>query len=70
MDSLGNRAGAIAALEQAQTSFPTDREILHALATMNRDEGHTQAALGWARKLQAISPGDEAVAKLVQELEG
>ena len=70
LDSLGNRAGAIAALEQAQLSFPTDREILHALATLHRDEGHKETALDWAKKLQAISPGDESVGKLLEELGG
>jgi len=70
LDSLGNRAGPIAALEQAQRSFPTDREILHALATLHRDEGHKEVALAWAKKLQALSPGDESVGKLVEDLGG
>ncbi len=70
LDSLGNRLEALSELERAQVRFPADPEILHALATLNRDEGRTEIALRWAKQLQAISPGDESVDKLVQALGG
>jgi hypothetical protein len=42
---------------------------LQALATISRDAGRREQAIGYARKLVAISPGDPGARRLLAELE-
>jgi predicted CXXCH cytochrome family protein len=56
LNSAGRSNEAITALEAAHARRPADREILIALATINRDAGHRDAAINWARRLVAIDP--------------
>ena len=48
---------------------PTDREILLALATMSRDQGDIEAAIGWASRLRDLVPGDPGAGRLLAELQ-
>ena len=57
-------------LALAAERHPGDAEILLALTTFNRDAGRREQALSYARKLQALLPGNPSVDGLVQELVG
>ena len=67
LNSTGRSDEALKALEAAHARHPTDREILFALVTINRDAGRQDAAMAWARKLAAIDPSARA---LVDQLRG
>jgi predicted CXXCH cytochrome family protein len=58
LNSYGQPALALKTLEQAHKRFPGDRPTLKALASMERDRGHREAALGYARSLLALAPDD------------
>ena len=60
---------AIAFLTSANERFPGYRDITFALATMHRDAGRLEQALGYARDLLALSPDDASAGRLVSELE-
>jgi Flp pilus assembly protein TadD len=61
---------ALAVLKTAQRRHPADRDLLLALATLNRDAGDAEAALGYARKLSELNPDDPQAAALLSELAG
>jgi tetratricopeptide (TPR) repeat protein len=67
--STGRMREAIETLERANTSHPGDREILAALVSYHRELGHVDRALEYARQLLNLSPTDEAVRRLVAQLE-
>ena len=69
LNSVGKTDQALAVLQKAQARHPNDRDILIALATMNRDSGHMSEAREYARKLAALSPDDPSTRQLVQQLE-
>ena len=60
---------ALEVLEAARAGRPADRRLLYALATISRDAGHTEAALGYAHALRELRPGDSGTAALIRELE-
>ena len=60
---------ALEVLEAARARRPADRRLLYAVATISRDAGNVEAALGYARALRDLRPGDPAAAALVRELE-
>lgn len=68
LNSVGRGDDAIAALEQAQSLHPGNRELLWALATFERDRGHTAAARDWANRMLALNPADEAANQLLESL--
>ncbi|MGH8648456.1 MAG: tetratricopeptide repeat protein, partial [Burkholderiales bacterium] len=68
LHSLRDKARGIAALEKAHQSFPGDRAILQALATMERDRGDRAKAIIYAEKLAALAPDDSEARALVREL--
>jgi tetratricopeptide (TPR) repeat protein len=68
LQSAGRVDEALAVLDQATERHPGDVEILVALATFNRDAGHREQALGYARRLQALLPGNASVEGLIREL--
>ncbi len=69
LDSTGDRAGAIRVLEGAHGRTPADREVLLALVSYEQEGGDSDAALGYARKLLALSPQDAEAEALVRALE-
>jgi tetratricopeptide (TPR) repeat protein len=69
LHEVGRREEALAVLEQAHERRPGDREPLLALATIRRDQGDLSAALGYARKLVELSPGDPGAQSLIEQLE-
>jgi Flp pilus assembly protein TadD len=55
LNSSGDARHAIDVLRVAQHRHPSDREILNALITIERDRGHVQASAVWARKLEQLN---------------
>jgi predicted CXXCH cytochrome family protein len=68
LHSAGRTPDAVAALTDALAKHPEDRDILSALATINRDAGDITAALEFAERLARLAPGDPGPASLVDEL--
>jgi tetratricopeptide (TPR) repeat protein len=69
LNSSGDSAGALRALERAHEAFPADREVLSGLVSIHREAGHADDALRYARKLRDLLPGEPGVERLVAELE-
>jgi Flp pilus assembly protein TadD len=70
LQGLAQTEQALAVLETAQRRHPADRDLLLALATINRDAGDTEAALGYARMLSELNPNDPQAVALLSELAG
>jgi predicted CXXCH cytochrome family protein len=68
LHSAGHDAEAIAVLNDGLTSHPDDRDILSALATINRDAGDIAAALEFAERLARLAPDDVGAAGLLDDL--
>ena len=56
LNSTGEPDKALLVLQGAHTRFPDNTDILGALVAFNRDQGNTEAASRYAKKLQALSP--------------
>jgi tetratricopeptide (TPR) repeat protein len=69
LQSSGKPNQALQVLEAAHRRHRGHAEILYALTTFNRDEGHREDALRYARKLNALLPDVPAVEQLVEELD-
>ena len=59
---------AIRVLDSARVSYPRDRNVLLALAILNRDAGDTAAAARYARLLVESHPDDARGRELLQSL--
>jgi predicted CXXCH cytochrome family protein len=68
LDSTGKRKEALRVLEDNSRRHPADRDTLLALAQINQAAGQRDAALTYARKLQALLPNEPSVAQLVKQL--
>ncbi|MGY4318227.1 tetratricopeptide repeat protein [Bradyrhizobium sp. JR3.5] len=68
LHSSGRAGEAVAVLTEALKSHPNDRSILSALVAFNRTDGNAAAALTYAQRLAAITPGDPNLTKLIDEL--
>jgi tetratricopeptide (TPR) repeat protein len=69
LNSTGETARALDTLTAASRLHPADRDILLALATINRDVGRLAEARKYAARLVAGDPEDAAAAALLQELD-
>jgi Flp pilus assembly protein TadD len=56
-------------LKAAHQQHPADRDILAALVEYHRQAGDRQGAIGWARKLVELSPGDAQARRLLESLQ-
>ena len=56
LNSTGKPDKALLVLQGAHTRFPHNTDILSALVAFNRDQGRTEAANRYAKKLQALLP--------------
>src|SRR5262249_9336821 len=70
LNSLGQSRKAMEVLGAAQKRHPYDRDLLYALATMNRDAGNVPAATRYASQLVAAAPDDAAASELLRQLKG
>jgi predicted CXXCH cytochrome family protein len=68
LNSYGQPALAIKTLGEAHRRCPGDRPLLKALASMERDRGHREAALGYAQALVALAPDDPESQSLLLSL--
>ncbi len=68
LHSYGAPDQAIARLERAAGRWPGERDILLALATMQRDAGRPEAARRAAEALLAADPGDAEARALLDQL--
>jgi tetratricopeptide (TPR) repeat protein len=68
LHSTGDTKGALNTLAAAHRRNPGDRELLYALATINRDAGSLPAARSYADKLAALAPDDPAIQTLQKQL--
>ena len=59
LQSTGKPQQAITVLEEAHRQHQTDRQILMALITLNRDSGNDKAVQKFTEKFQALSPPDK-----------
>lgn len=55
-------------LAAASERHPNDTDILVALIGFHRDAGQREQALSYARKLQALTPGNASVEQWVRDL--
>jgi predicted CXXCH cytochrome family protein len=69
LHETGQVPQALQVLREAHQRHPGDRDILVALAEYARQAGDRQAAIAWARKLVALSPGDGQARRLLESLE-
>ncbi len=69
LHGAGQPDRALDVLRGAHARHPGDRDVLIALATMNRDRGRRADALAWARALRNLDPEDPGAQRLVAELE-
>jgi Flp pilus assembly protein TadD len=52
----GKPEKAVSLLQEAQSKYPQNRDILNALVAYQREQGNETAARNYARKLQALTP--------------
>jgi len=72
LHSAGKVPEALEVLRAADARNPHDPDILGTLVSILRERGgpgDAAAALGWARKLQELMPGNEELEKIVAELQ-
>jgi TolA-binding protein len=65
---MGRSDEAIRRLQQLAKRWPGNRDLLFALATMQRDAGQRAAARATAESLAAAFPDDRNAQALVEEL--
>ncbi len=70
LNSAGKPGEAVTVLAAAQARHPRDREIMYALATIERDRGEIAQALAWARRMLELNPADQQAMQLLQMLQG
>ena len=68
LNSLGRSAEATRTLQRAAERWPADRNILFALAALERDAGHLDEARKAAQKLVADDPDDREARSLLEQL--
>ena len=69
LDSHGDLAGMTSVLGEVVRRHPRDPQVLSALVQASRKAGDEEQALGYARRLLDVLPGDRGVQQLVRELE-
>ena len=68
LNSVGRAPDAIKTLQRAAERWPADRDILIALAAMERDAGHRDAARKAVQALVAADPSDREARALLDKL--
>ena len=68
LNSMGRSADATRLLHRAAERWPADRNILFALAAMERDAGHKDEARKAANALVAADPDDREARALAEQL--
>jgi Tfp pilus assembly protein PilF len=68
LHDTGRLEEAIAVLERAHAGWPSDADVLYALAAYSAEAGDNPAAVAYAGKLLKLQPDNPQVAALVEEL--
>ena len=68
LNSVGQTQDALEVLKQANAQHPADFDILIALATISRDLGDRQAAIGYAEELVRAAPNAVQAKSLLRSL--
>ena len=68
LNSAGRTPDALDVLKQANGQHPADVDILIALATISRDAGNRQAAIGYAEELVRVAPNAAEARSLLESL--
>jgi len=66
--SGGHIPDAMTALKNNLAKHPEDRDTLQALINFSRASGDVSGALAYAERLAGISPDDQGLARVIQEL--
>ena len=69
LNSSGAAGDAIALLDETHRQHPADRDVLSALVSFARGKGDFAAALGYARELHNLDPGNAQLRALISDLE-
>lgn len=69
LHSSGKTPQALEEIDRALALNPAQRELLLAGASLSRDAGERERALGYARRLAAAAPNDPQAQRLLQELQ-
>ena len=69
LQKVGDTDNALLNLKNAHGRHPNDRDILAALATMNRDQGDLESAVQYATALVKLSPTDAGARQLLESLQ-
>ena len=69
LGAAGRLNEAVNTLERAHDRHPEDRDVLAALATMNRSRGDVAHALQWARALVDVAPDDAGARRMLAQME-
>jgi predicted CXXCH cytochrome family protein len=70
LHSTGRRIDAMEILRKSLARHPNDRDTLMALISFSRDAGDNNSALEYAGQLVKITPDDQELTRLIQELRG
>jgi hypothetical protein len=70
LNSVGRSQDALAILKQANARYPTDTDILTALATISRDSGYMADAIAYAAEIVRVAPNNAQGHALYQSLRG
>ncbi len=68
LHSTGHSDDALSVLKESLAKHPNDRDTLLALINFSRETGDVASALDYAERLARISPDDQGLAHLIQEL--
>lgn len=69
LHSTGQSQQALTVLEAAVNRHPSNQKLLYMLATVERDRGNFEAALGYASKLKDVAPTHPYIDPLLRELQ-
>jgi Flp pilus assembly protein TadD len=65
----GETDRAVTVLKRTHDRHPGERDVLVALATMSRETGATETAIGYARELVRLTPEDPGAHRLLETLQ-
>ena len=68
LNTTGSGAEALSLLERTHKQHPTDKDVLVALVTLERDHGDLAAALTHAQELDTLEPGSPQIKALIDAL--
>jgi Flp pilus assembly protein TadD len=68
LNSAGETERGMQVLRDAAERHPFDRDLLVALATLSRDAGEREAAVGYAERLTGLFPEDAEARTLLVRL--